>query len=238
MYLLFIYLTISVLVALWVAWVRFALVDTSDADYDVSGWWLQALLAALIWPLVLIFASPRDLFRGKERFLTSAFPLFDIDKSYKRQQHELHSIIESPPPCGKTVIYRHPIFLESGIEYQEVLFQSADIEKHFKGQHLPMHSELQSQAVVAWIQSRDETITQPTWIPEPIDFRNMAFALLKHGFGETQCPQCDARYPAGLLIHHRPALHAGMNTETYRCPLGHHLLANDWAHFQVRAKET
>jgi hypothetical protein len=237
-YILYAYLTISTVTALWVLWVRFVQIDPDDDDYDGRDWWIQAIFVALLWPLLPIFASPRDLFRGKERFLKSNFALIDVNKSYKQRLLDLETIVESPPPCGKTVIYRHPHFLESGIEYTAVSFQAADIAKHFRGEHLPLYTELERQAVAAWIQKRDETITEPTLIPESINFKNMAFALIKHGFGEIQCRECDAWYPAGLMIHHRPELHAGMNTETYRCPLGHALLDNDWAHLYVRAKET
>jgi hypothetical protein len=236
-YILYAYLTITAVTALWVVWVRFRLVDPNNADYDTQHWLFQATFGGLLWPLIVLL-SPRDLFRGKERFRKSDFPLIDFNKRYKQRLVELDTMIDSPPPCGKIVIYRHSSFIESGIEYTDVRFQAADIEAHFRGKHLPLYSELESQAVVAWIKQRDEAITEPTLVPEPINFKNMAFALIEHGFGEIQCLECNAWYPAGLAIHHRPELHAGINTETYRCPLGHYLLDNDWAHLHVRTRKT
>ena len=232
-YLLTAYLAIALSVSLWVVWVRFALVDLNNPDYDADHWLLLATLGALLWPLIAIFA-PRDLFRGKERFRKPDFCLTDLTKNYQQRLAQLQAIIDSPPPCGKTLIYRHPRFLDSGIQHIDVRFQTADVETHFRGKHLPLYTELERQAVVAWILQRDATISEPTVIPESINFKNMAFGLIENGFGEIHCDDCDAWYPAGLMPHHRPELHAGWNTETYRCPLGHHLLDNDWIHVQVR----
>jgi len=62
----------------------------------------------------------------------------------------------------------------------------------------------------------------------------MAIDLINNGYGEIECTECNKYYPASLIIQDRPDLHAGWNTESYRCPKGHELLLHDWIHMNMK----
>lgn len=220
------YLAGAALVAAWMAYVMQTELDRFDWQYDRGDIWFTFLITVLLWPFPLVL-RPKALFGKKSLFNDGAISISD-------RARELHYLTESPPPCGKTIYYKHT-YLGNEDTATEVWFEANELIKHFKNKKLPFKLESETDAFVAWIRNKDESLKQPTEVPRQINFDEIAQSLIEANIGMVKCKYCARCYaPSELKIHEPMELQPGWNTANHRCPEGHELLLRDHAHIQVR----
>lgn len=227
------YFTGALLMAMWVGYVMRKRLDEFDWHYHSSNIWFTFCLTILFWPVVLIFKPKAFLDSGK---------LFNFDleiggtvfKGIAERARLLHQLAKSPPPCAGTIYYSHKYVYDETDAGTGMRFLSDDIVAHFKKKELPFKNDGESVAMVAWIKNRDDSLTQPTEVPDQIDFEDMAFGMLEAGYGAVTCAECEASYSAGELSRDVPPTHNGWNIEVYSCPKGHKLLKHDYMHIYMR----
>ena len=236
-YIFYAYLIGSTLSIIWIAYIRFVLLDRENLNYSTDDLWMTYILTALIWAIMLL-TQPRYFLKGRELFRINEDSVDGFMLRHNRRLKQLEKMAESPPLCGRVVLYPHSYIYDEEAQPTEILFKSDDIVTHFKGKNLPLPNHEENLAIVAWIKNRDDTHQEPTLIPKEINFKRMAINLINSGYGEITCAKCDKRYPAILVTKHRPKLHAGWNTETYLCPEGHEIMFNDWIHVNMKSDES
>ena len=185
-------------------------------------------MALLFWPLLLIF-MPDKLFNSSQ--------LFDFDivigslrfQGFGRKMRNLHQLAISPPPCSNILFYCY----ENVGEACDVWFSADDLVDLYSKKKLPLYSGYEVEALVSWVKNRNPVLTEPTEIPDLINFKNVAASLLEAGYGHIACNKCATRYSASDLKNHKEPIHQGWNFMTYECPNGHVLLKYDYAHFSM-----
>lgn len=225
------YLAIILLMTIWLGWLLYRTTDEFDWKYNKSDLWFEYFLCALFWPLLL--RKPSLLLKGEMFKKSKEEGVLDLSGNIAERMRNLQQIIDTPPPCGKRVAYRYRHFYEQSSEV-DIIFNSADIEQHFKGETLPLHFTEECHAIINFIKGRRDDWEQVESIPSGINFEPMAFRLIGAGYGEVECKKCGKVYPVTELTTDCPSVHEGWNTKTYSCSEGHKLFKYDYAHFQMR----
>jgi hypothetical protein len=89
--------------------------------------------------------------------------------------------------------------------------------------------------ILAWIQSRDDTLSEPVSLLERHrDFGSIADDLLRAGHGQAHCALCDVDCAASALARNDDGVGPGWRFNRWLCPAGHPLLVTEWAHFMMR----
>lgn len=227
------YLTGLLLVVTLFSFIKLFQVDPDDHHYSTDDLFIIISFAAIFWPLLLLL-KPSYFIQGKELFKIDNSSITDIIKYQKNRLNELEKMAGSPPLCGRVIQYHHRYIYDEPEKLTNILFNSADVETFFKGKDLPLPNPEENIAIISWIKNRDETYLKTTLIPEQINFEYMAIDLINNGFGKIECTECNRHYPASSIFQHRPELHSGWNTESYRCPEGHTLIRHDWIHMSMK----
>lgn len=225
-----VYLGVLLFLALWLGWKLYRNADEFDWRYRKSDLWLDYILDCVLWPLNLLL-KPASLLKGSAFQSEQSGSISDISKRQAERMRRLEEMIKSPPPCGSQVKYLHDHWGESEAE---TIFNSADIESHFKGESPPVHSDAEAWVMVKFIKGRRDDWPHIEPIPEGINFEQMAFDLIDAGYGETICKLCNKAYPVSELSRTAPPMHGGWNTHTYSCPEGHQLFKHDYMHVMMR----
>lgn len=224
-----IYLGGVLFLSLWLGWSLYRSADEHDWRHRKSDLWLGYIFDCLFWPLFLP-RNPKALLKGSSFQSTSDDPLTDISKRQAERMRRLEQMTESPPACGNQVKYQHDHWGESGTE---IIFNSADIESHFKGKQLPLFHIEECRAIISFIKGRRDDWSDIELIPDDINFERMAFELIDAGYGEVQCSECEKLYPVSGLSNSKPPIHGGWNAENFSCQEGHALLKHDYMHVHL-----
>lgn len=202
--------------------------DQVDWTYAKRDAWLVFALASLLWPLLLL--RPKVLLDPSGLFLTCFFP-----KAMAR--HEVRFWI-SPPPCGRLIRFRPIKVMLSGGD-GEFVFQSADVEKAIEEdlRENPPHAIDQRSDVLRWLKQRDESITEPTLVPNKWwNFYAIADGLLRKGHGEVRCTICNQQIFTAALHPSDVTGQPGWNFNQLCCPEGHVLLSVETMHIFVGSR--
>lgn len=220
-----VYLSGAVLIVVWQSILLIQKASHLDWKSNKKDLLWDVVISAIFWP-IMIFTKPRDLISVRSN------PPDDLVVSHERRMGELVQIAESPPPCGCQVMYQHDCWGEES----EVLFNAADIESYFKGKELPLFHNEECQALISFIKSRRDDWPRIESIPDSINFKKVAFELMKAGYGDVRCDVCDQLYSVNGLDRSKPPVHGGWNAETYSCPEGHELLKHDYMHVMLPSR--
>ena len=224
----FAYLAGLLLVAMRLAWHMAFRLDRFDWQYARRDVWFIFFVASLLWPLLL--------FRPK--LLLNPDRLFQVNFSEAAMGREDARFWSSPPPCGKSILYRPIEVMRSGGE-GEFTFQSADVEELIldKLREHPHLAKNQVGSVLKWLQQRDDSIESPTAIPDQWwDFHGIADDLLRSGHGEIHCLSCNQKVPNIMPQKNDINSQPGWNFNQLSCPRGHTLLRVETMHIFVGSR--
>jgi hypothetical protein len=225
-----VYLLGVALTSLRFGWHMVFRLDRFDWQYARRDVWLIFVGASLLWPLLL--------FRPK--VLLNPGNLFHVNFSESAMGRKEARFWSNPPPCGKSIRYRpHKIVLSGG--EGEFTFASADVEDAIL-KELREHPQLaknQIGSVLKWLQQRDDSIDDPTAIPDRWwDFHGIADNLLRSGHGEIRCLTCNRPIPNELIKQNDLTGQPGWNFNQLRCPGGHVLLSVETMHIFVGSRKS
>ncbi len=123
----------------------------------------------------------------------------------------------------------------------EFTFASADVEDAIL-RELREHPHLaknQVGSVLKWLQQRDDSIHDPTAIPDRWwDFHGIADDLLRNGHGEIRCLACNRPVPNEVITQNDLTGQPGWNFNQLRCPDGHVLLRVETMHIFVGSRKS
>ena len=216
-----VYFSVSLLVAIRLAWHIFFRFDQYDRKYRNTGF--SVAFSFVFWPLLLL----------KPKFLLDPSELLD-DGSVQAEEARLR---ECPPPSGDRVRYRQGQgrYEES---YGEFVFDSSDVEevlqaKLFNDSHLYNDHE---GAILNWLERHyDDSISEPTSVPEAWwRFQHLANELIREQATEAYCLKCKTHYSADQLILKNDRGRPGWNFDRVLCPKDHLLLITETMHIYTR----
>ena len=194
-----------------------------------SDIWSGYVIDCLFWPVIL-FTKTKTLLSGATFREIVKDPVADLNARQDERFRRLEEMAVSPPPCGDRVVYRHDHW---GEFQSEIIFQSADIEHHFKGKRLPLFHVEENRALISFIRGREDDWTAVETIPDDINFENVALGLIEAGYGEVQCGECGKSYSVSELSRSKPPMHGGWNAETFSCPEEHVMFKHDYMHVHL-----
>jgi len=224
------YLLGVALASLRFGWHMVFRLDLFDWQFARKDVWLIFALALLLWPLLLFFP----------KLLLNPSSLFQMNFSQEASRRKEARFWSNPPPCGKSIRYRpHKIVLSGGDG--EFTFASADVEDAILSE-LREHPHLaknQIGSVLKWLQQRDDSIDDPTVIPDRWwDFHGIADDLLRSGHGEIRCIACNRPVPNEVITQNDLTGQPGWNFNQLRCPDGHVLLSVQTMHIFVGSRKS
>jgi len=202
--------------------------DEFDWIYHKNDIWFSVTIVLIFWPILLIL-NPGKLFNSSQ--------LFDFDlvigslrfQGVGQKMRSLHQLAVNPPSCSNTLFYCY----EGVGDTCNVWFAADDLVLLYSKKKLPLYSGYEAEALVSWVKNRNPKLTEPTEIPDLINFKNVAASLLDAGIGQIECNKCEIRYSASDLSRQKEPIHQGWNFMAYECPNGHTLLKHDYVHFSM-----
>lgn len=227
MVLLYAYALGILLVALRLGWHMWARLDEYDWHYNKADIWGTLALSSIAWPLLFIkpanLADPSNLFRGG---------LVD----FAAKQRERDQLWNNPPPCGPRIRYRqgHGRYEET---YGEFILDASDVESKLR-EHLRNASNLEEDdegAILYWLQHRDDSISEPTEVPDAWwRFQYVANDLVRSGKGSVYCHKCEKEINKERLVNDDDCGKPGWNFDRIACPNGHRLLVVERLRILIR----
>ena len=224
------YLLGIALTSLRLGWHMAFRLDQFDWQYAQRDVWLMFVVASLLWPLLLF--CPKVLLNPGN--------LFQVNFSEAAMGRKEARFWSNPPPCGKAIRY-HPIKVMLSGGEGEFIFQSSDVEAVIL-KELCEHPHLandQLGSVLKWLRQRDETIAEPTPVPDGWwKLHDIADDVLRKGRGEIRCLTCNQEVPNNLLRQNDMTGQPGWNFNQLRCPEGHVLLSVETMHIFVGSRKS
>lgn len=213
------YLDGALLMGLFQAWRMLFRLDAFDWQYERQDVWVDAILATLLWPLVIVAKD-----RGKhapQRFSIAA------------RMRELDRLDENPPLCGEIVEYTTSP-LDSSAVRAVFRFPAAQLRQAMLPtlQRNPHHWKDERGSIFRWLSSHNAKVVSPTPVPEVWNFTQVVADGLEAGLGDAECSLCGQRFGAVELTRHRvgPSRSGGWVLDFWRCPAGHDLLQVEAMH--------
>jgi len=228
---LWLYLTLTLVIALWLGTTMWRQLDEFDWRYRSTDVWIGFWMGLLLWPLWLVL-KPAFILKGTVILAGDTPETINIGGNLAKRHRQLHQIIDNPPRCGEWVSYSYSCLGRDTVP-TEVIFKASDIEKHFKDKALPLFWGDEQEALVKFIKSRDNS-PETTAIPDIIDFEEMASELIDAGIGKVYCNSCKEFYDAHVLRRGLPPMHPGWNFAEYFCPADHQVLSRKHMHIHCR----
>jgi hypothetical protein len=221
------YLVGVVIVATRLGWHMVFRLDKFDWHWAKDEIWINSFVCMVLWPLMLM--KPRNLVDPSKLMAGS----YDAAARFREEAR----LWDNPPSCGKLIRYRpHKIVLSGGDG--EFTFHSAEVEEAIL-EELREHPHLakdQLGSVLKWLQQRDESIAEPTTVPNQWwNLHAIADHMLRKGRGESLCRLCNQLIPNDLLQQNDARGLPGWNFNQLRCPQGHLLLCVETTHIYVGA---
>lgn len=231
----YVYFVGCVILVMWQAYVMRTKIDWNERRSDIADIMMEFIVAAVIWP-ILIAIKPSRLFR-RDLMFNKNESFLDLDKIQKNHNDRLKALVQlaqSPPPCGKKLLLKYQCQYSS--EADEAVDIIIDRERlRYVLNTEPQHAKREEvNAIRSWLKNIDDSVDQPTMIPQLLSLDEAMFSLLKEGHAEVFCKECVQLYDVTSMKQYRPKLHNGWNTETYSCPRGHEVINHDWIHVQMR----
>ena len=234
--LMYAYLTGVLVVALRLIWHMVFKLDRYDWHYNKSYIWMIFILDVLLWPILLIKKS-ENLIDPSESFKQEIMGVV-IDKP--GQMRELDRLRKNPPPCGPIIRYRQG---DSGYEevYGEFLFSAEVVEARLikRQQKVPARADDVEEAVLNWLCQRDNTLTDPTDVPDAWwKFQYVADDLLRKDSAVVgcRCLKCGNEVSFNELARKDDRGRLGWNFNRLACPENHNLLSVEVMHLLLRSK--
>ena len=231
MIILYVYVAVASLFAIWMGWHMYSTLDRFDWDFRRSDIWLSFGLLTIFWPLVMIF-KPSELMKPNFGYRTSM-----LNFDYAETTRQRVKFMENPPPCGSTVTYR-TVGDDSKSASAVFYFSSASVEtmakeinqNHYKGL-------LGMNGAALWTSLRTESVTEPTEVPELlVNFDHIADGLIEAGHGQVRCLACNKTYTTTELTRESSFI-GGRLLAHYSCPAKHWLLSHEIAHFMFKRND-
>jgi hypothetical protein len=216
---LIVYLYGAALVAGGLSWVMVRKLDEYDWRYDKGDIWFNFTLIVVLWPLT----SLSWLLQGRPSLSEWIRPTPNY-AAYQRETAQAYQQIQQcsaylrflPSPIG--------IYQES---HGEFIFPSEAIERQLiqKLQQEPHLQDNNEGELLAWVQSRDETLQEPVDVPEVWPrFVYLIEELIQKNSGQVRCRVCHHEMEIGQL-RDKSSMACGHSQKRYDCPNGHALVA-------------
>ena len=214
------YLTGALLMGLFQAWNMLFRLDAFDWQYERQDVWVDAILATLLWPLVIVAKDRGKL--GPQRFSIAA------------RMRELDRLDKNPPPCGEIVEYATSP-LDSSAARAVFWFPAAQLRQAMLAtlQGNPHLWNDEHGSIFRWLSSHNAKVVSPTPVPDVWHFTQVVADGLEAGLGEAECSLCGQQFSVAELTRHRvgPSRSGGWVLDFWRCPAGHDLLQVEAMHF-------
>lgn len=217
---LYTYLSIALLLAIWFGWNMYRKLDFYDWAYWRSDIWLDFGMRVVFWPLVLI-RKPSILLRPS--FKQNPYGIDLADRYRQRDQ-----FMKSPPACGATVSYRPG--KDNGNTDSEFLFRAADVEDVARKTILESPNFEGMRGAALWTSLRNEAMTTSTPVPEIlVNFDKIVEDLIQAGLGHVHCPHCKKQYSVTELDRKTEML-GGWVYAKFICPAKHSIFHREVMH--------
>ncbi|MCG6307073.1 hypothetical protein K6U49_00305 [Vibrio alginolyticus] len=216
---LFVYLYGAALVACVLLWTMVTKLDEYDWRYDKGDIWFNFTLHLVLWPLMLL----SWFVQGRSSLSEWVRP--NLNKAgYQREMTLAYQQIQQ---CGAYVR-----FLPSPIgicqeSHGEFIFPSKVIERQLIQtlQQAPNLRHNNEGELLAWVQRRDETLTEPVDVPKAWPrFVYLIEDLIQQNSGQVRCRVCHHEMEVGQL-RDKSSMVCGHSHKRYDCPNGHALVA-------------
>ena len=224
---LFLYFAISALVASWTGWHIHQKLDKFDWAYHKTKIWLALVLRTNFWPLMLLF-NPSELLSPKFGFRAD-FLGIDLAKTAR----ERSQFMESPPPCGSTILYR--LKKDDSEATKASFYFSANAVEDMAHKLINETGRVEGlRGAAKWASLRDESIVEPTELPRVlVNFDYICDGLIEAGHGKMHCLACNKVYGVSELVKNTGFVGSWLIADYY-CPAQHLLMSRDLAHFMFK----
>lgn len=230
MIILYAYVALATVLASWLGFNIHNKLDQYDWHYHRGDIWVDFWLTLIFWPVFAVL-RPSKLY----------LPAFKHDQflgDAAECARQRISFMENPPPCASTVIYRA---FRDGDKEQNGIFYFSAANVQVMAEHLSKeHTSLEGMYGAArWTSLRDESISEPTEVPELlVNFDHIAEELIEYGHGQVRCLACEKSYSVSELerksIGFPTSGRSGWIYANFICPARHSLLLRQVMHIMRR----
>ncbi|MCG7907180.1 MAG: hypothetical protein JAY95_11695 [Candidatus Thiodiazotropha taylori] len=226
----------ALVVALRHMWHMVFMLDRYDWQYNKSYIWQSFILSVLLWPIILA-KNPGNLIDPSESFKEQVLGVV-IDTP--GQMRLLDQLRNNPPPCGPVIRYRQRSDRYEGT-YGEFLFSAEAVETRLVKRRQVNQEQVddEEEAVLNWLRQRDNTLTEPTDVPDAWwKFQNVADDLVREGDALVGCicMKCGKEVSSNELVRKDDGNRPGWNFNRLTCPDNHNLLSVEVIHLLFRSK--
>lgn len=227
----YVYIAVALFFATWMGWHMYRTLDRFDWAYRRSEIWVSFGLKTIFWLPMMLF-KPSELITPEFGYRPS---MLNIDFAETTRQRV--KFMENPPPCSSTVTYRTAGDDSKGVS-AIFFFRSASVEamakeinqNHDKGL-------LGMNGAALWTSSRNESVTEPTEVPELlVNFDHIAEGLVEAGHGQVTCLFCNKTFTTSELRRESEFIGSWLWAH-YLCPSQHKLLSREIAHFMRKRND-
>lgn len=230
MMILYLYVAVAVILAIWLGYNMHNKLDLYDWHYHRSDIWFDFWLTLIFWPLIALL-KPSKLYRPEFKYKQ-----FWGDLAERARQRV--SFMENPPPCGSSVIYR--TFSDDDKKLNAIFYFSAAKVHAMAERMIKEHTSLEGMRGAArWTSLRNESVSVPTEVPDLlVNFDNIIEDLIETGHGQVRCLTCDKNYSVSELtretIGFPASARSGWIYANFICPARHSLLLREVMHIMRR----
>ncbi|HFQ5284849.1 TPA: hypothetical protein ACGUMO_003622 [Vibrio vulnificus] len=209
------YVVGAALVACGLLWVMVRHLDKHDWQWDKGDIWFNFAFMVLLWPLML-FGWVKQGRPHWADWLKPKANRADYYREIERAYRELRT-------CGAYVSYKPASEGSENESYGAFIFPSALLEKQLierlgQSPHLQGNDEGK---ILAWVQSRDESLQEPVNMPPMWSrFSYLADDLIANNIGLVCCSVCHQEMEMSQLQEKSVNL-CGHVERQYLCPNGH-----------------
>ena len=143
------------------------------------------------------------------------------------------AFMQNPPLCSAVVRYK-TINLDTKESLADFFFSASKVNASANTIMLDTSSLTGMNAAAYWSSLRNETLKEPTDVPELlVNFDHIAENLIDAGHGEVMCHECNKMYSVQDLKR-KPEWNCGWLCAHYLCTAQHSLLFREVAHFMFK----
>ncbi|MCG7932565.1 MAG: hypothetical protein N0E44_21325 [Candidatus Thiodiazotropha lotti] len=232
--LLYAYYAGTLVVALRLIWHMAHKLDKYDWHYNRSHIFLSFIFYVLLWP-ILLAKKPGYMMDPSELFTRQ---ILGVEIDIPGRMRMLDQLRINPPPCGPVIRY-----CQGSGRYAETcgefLFSAEAVEAKLvkRLQENPVRANNEVGAVLNWVRQRDDTLTEPTNVPDAWwQFQSTADDLVRQGDAVVRCLKCGKEVQTNELVRNDDSGLPGWNFNRLACPEGHNLLVVEVMHLLLRNK--
>lgn len=231
-----IYSGVTLVFAAWLGFNMYRKLDKYDWHYRRPEIWVSFGLKIIFW-LPIMIIKPSELIKPDFGYRPG-----NLNIDFAETARQRVKFMENPLPCGSLVTYRsvgHDTKSSNAVFY----FSSASVEAMAKKINQNHYQGLLGMnAVALWTSLRNESVNEPTEVPELlVNFDHIAEGLIDTEQGQVRCFACDKIYAVSELeresIGFSASARIGWVYANFICPARHSLLLREVMHIMCRVPD-